>query len=82
MKSLRWSKGTKVIDSYGEPGKVYRMYDDFNAAATFFQTMSPSAWLFVQNKPFTESELQEPWFGVELDKGGSILSCQSRLTLI
>lgn len=38
-------------------------------------------WLEMQNKPFTDSQLEEKWFHVLTMNGGSIWSCESRLKL-
>lgn len=39
-------------------------------------------WLEMQEKPFTEEQLNERWFSVDCIDGGGIWSCESRLKVL
>lgn len=39
-------------------------------------------WLRVQNKPFTNEQLNEKWYSIRCFDGGAIWSCESELELL
>lgn len=79
MKQL--TVGDRVIDQYGGAGYIARIYDDFSACGMSCQSMSGKEWLEQQIIPYKESELNERWFSVMCDGGGSVWTCESKLEL-
>lgn len=76
------SIGTIVLEQYGRTGKVVKVYDDFSACAASCRTMTGDEWLAEQTIPFTDEQLDEVWYEVEIEVGGSVWSPRSRLTVL
>lgn len=72
--------GQRVEDQYGEKGYVNKVFINFFDIPHL--TMDKQSWLDQQLIPFTQEELDEPWYQVICDDGGSINSCESRLKII
>ena len=76
--------GSKVLDRYSNPGVVVKEFDNFSdlVAKSNFVTMTADEWLSAQEKPVTKQNLNERWFDVHIDSGGSVWAFESGLTLI
>ncbi len=75
---MAYALNDRVIDQYGRHGTIDRIYMNFWAIPTF--TIEPREWLEMQVIPFTDHEIQQTWYRVLCDSGGSINSCESKLT--
>jgi hypothetical protein len=73
---------TLVLDQYGNSGRISKCFDDFSACAMSARTMTGEEWLAAQEIPFSAEQLEEVWYSVELEVGGSIWSPESSLTLL
>lgn len=81
VKSTDIEIGDKVRDRWGQVGKVAKVYEDFYdlVKKVTFYSMTADQWLAQQNPPFTKDNLREKWFSIDLDDGGTVWSCESKL---
>lgn len=73
--------GDYVSSQYGDRGSVIEEYENYWATPEPL-SMSRQEWLDRQLIPYTEYELDERWFSIHCETGGSIRSCESRLTFL
>lgn len=74
--------GDRVIGRYGDVGTIYKSHYNFWSCSSEFLSMTGQEWLDKQTIPFSEDDLEEMWYSVALDEGGSIISPLSKLELV
>lgn len=70
--------GKKVNDRYGVSGIVMEEFKDFKAIPVDFIN-NKEEWLSLQEKKVTNKQLNEKWYCIYLDLGGSCLNSESMI---
>ena len=77
---FKYKKSQVVQEQYGCAGTIREQFSNWHSLpGDDFLSMTKAQWLSYQERPYTEDELDEPWYSVDLFAGGSCYSCESRL---